>query len=99
LTDRIYIKYISYQSRLYYNEQQMNNLYTINDLYTAAFLRARGHECTIDQSSQRRFSFSFQEEARVDAHNFISKGTEFNVNSSKLINEIKALKSYISNNI
>lgn len=72
--------------------------YKTNDLYVSAFLRARGHECTIEQISYKRFSFIFNTDVKVDADNFITKAKEFNVNASMMINEIKALKSYISNN-
>jgi len=72
--------------------------YTTNDLYVSAFLRAKWHECKIKSSGYRRFSFIFKNDVKEDADNFITKAYDFNVNASKMINEIKALKSYIANN-
>ena len=72
--------------------------YKTNDLYVSAFLRARGHECEIETIAYKRFTFIFNEDVKEDATNFITKAKEFNVNASMMINEIKALKSYISNN-
>lgn len=72
--------------------------YTTNDLYMSAFLRAKWHECEIKNNKYKRFSFIFKEEAKEDVNNFITKSKDLNVNASKIINEIKALKSYIANN-
>jgi len=72
--------------------------YTTNDLYVSAFLRAKWHECKIETKWYKRFSFVFNTDVQEDAMNFITKATELNVNASKMINEIKALKSYIANN-
>lgn len=72
--------------------------YPINDLYVSAFLRARWHECRIESTSYKRFSFIFSIDAKKDVDLFMSGSNDFNVNASKLINEVKALKSYISNN-
>jgi len=72
--------------------------YTTNDLYMAAFLRAKWYECEIKNNNYKRFSFIFKEEVKEDANNFITKSKDLNVNAGKIINEIKSLKSYIANN-
>lgn len=73
--------------------------YVINDLYLAAFLRARGYECKIEAKTFNKFCFVFPKEAKQEVEDYISQWNTFNVNASKLINEVKTLKSYISNNI
>lgn len=73
--------------------------YIITDLYTAAFLRARGYECEIKIQSWRKCVFEFPVEAKDTVVNFIkeNKIEEYNVNGLVLVNEIKQLKSYVNN--
>ena len=73
-------------------------IYKTNDLYVSAYLRAKWFECKIEKNWYNKFSFIFEEEARNKVDNYMNQINQDNVNASKIINEIKSLKSYISNN-
>lgn len=76
----------------------MDNKYTITDLYIAAFLKALGHRCEIENRNRRSY-FIFGEEARDDVNQLITNSNKehFNVNAITLINEIKQLKAFVNN--
>ena len=67
------------------------------DLYNAAFLKARWLLCSIDKV-WNRFKFKFDDSGRVLLDELINNSNDFNVSAIRLTSEIKALKSYISNN-
>ena len=74
-------------------------IYKTNDLYVSSYLRAKWYECQIEKNGINKFCFVFQEEARKEVDIYMNQLIKNNINASKMVNEIKSLKSYISNNI
>ena len=72
--------------------------YKLSDLYIAAYLKALGYKCEIEQNGKRCF-FIFNEEAKYRVSEFIqsSDSLDYNVNASAFVNEIKQLKAYVNN--
>lgn len=72
--------------------------YKTNDLYVSAYLRAKWNECRIERNSYNKFSFVFEDDVKDEVNNYINQINWENINASRIVNEIKSLKSYISNN-
>ena len=72
--------------------------YKISDLYIAAYLKALGYKCEIENQGKRCF-FIFDNAVKPLVSSFVQDSdiSSYTVNASVFVNEIKQLKAYVNN--